>query len=426
MAADMRFSEEDARQEELARLTAIYEEYQSQKLSLNMTRGRPADAQLDMVQKYMDQALASHSYLSKDGTDCRNYGGLDGLIELKEIFAEAIDTLPENVLVIGNASLTLMYDVLANARRVGMPSSKQPWSKLDSVKFLCPVPGYDRHFAVTENLSFEMINVPMTTDGPDMDIVEELCAADDSIKGIWCVPKYSNPDGIVYSAEVCERMASMKAADDFLIMWDNAYFAHHLYDEKERQPELPDMLSLCAAAGHPDRVIEFVSSSKITYAGAGISALVANRENRDWFLDTYQYMSIGPDKMQQLYHARFFEITGGIEPVMKQHAAIMRPKFEEVLAVLEEELGGTGLATWIEPLGGYFISVNLLPGMAREVVRLCKDCGVVLTGAGSTFPYKKDPQDSNLRLAPSYPTIDELKVAIHVFCLCVKIAALQN
>lgn len=411
---------------ELARLYQIYEDYQNQKLALNMTRGRPSDAQLDMVQEIMDQALEAKIYRSSKGTDCRNYGVLEGLPEVKSIFAEICETDPENVLVIGNASLTLMYQVVNNALTHALPNAEQPWGKLPTVKFLCPVPGYDRHFAITEHLGIEMINIPMTDDGPDMDIVEKLCAEDESIKGMWCVPKYTNPDGIVYSSETCQRLASMKAADDFILMWDNAYAVHHIYDEPERQAGLPDILALCAEAGNPNRVFEFASSSKITYAGSGMAALIANEENRKWFLNSYQFMSIGPDKMQQLYHAKFFELAGGVTEVMKKHAAILRPKFDIVLETLESELSGTGLAEWVKPLGGYFVSVNLQPGMAKKVVQLCKEAGVVLTGAGSTYPYKKDPEDSNIRIAPSYPTEGELEVAMKIFCLCIKIAALQD
>lgn len=403
-------------------LKSLYEAYQKEKLALNMARGRPSTEQLDKVQKLMDSLAKEHPFKSQD-LDCRNYGGAPGGIpEMKEIFADMVRTDPENVMVLGNSSLNLMYEVISNAYYRGLPGQDKAWKDYWETSFLCPVPGYDRHFSVLEHLGIKMIPLPMTEEGPDMEIAKELMKTDPSIRGMIAVPKYSNPDGYVYSEKTCRTIAEMDAPEDFLVIWDNAYCCHHLYDEKEKQAEIPDILALAKEAGHPSRFVEFASTSKITYAGSGVAALIANEEMRDWFQNTYQWRSIGPNKMVQLYHAKFFEKAGGYEEVMKMHADILRPKFEKVLEILDEELSGTGLASWHKPMGGYFISLYLKSGMAKKVIKLCKDAGVKLTPAGAAYPYHRDPEDRNIRLAPSFPTMDELEKAIRIFCLCVKLA----
>lgn len=414
------------REAELGRLEAVYEGYQAEKLSLNMARGKPSNEQMNMTQALFFEAQADQSLLSDDGTDCRNYGGLTGLPEMRAIFAEMLGVPAETVMAMNNSSLELMFNVISYAMHTRRPGAVRPWGQLECVKFLCPVPGYDRHFSVTEHFGFELVPVPMLPDGPDMDAVEALCRDDESIKGIWCVPQYTNPDGYVFSETVCRRLASMTAAPDFLIMWDNTYGVHHLYADPEKQGRLPDMMALCAEAGYPDRVVLFASTSKMTFAGSGIGALAASKANRDWYLDSYKFQTIGPDKINQLYTVRMIRLAGGVQGLMRRHADVLRPKFERVLEVLEAELGGLNLADWHRPLGGYFISVNLLPGSAKQVVAMCKAAGVELTGAGATFPYLKDPQDRNIRIAPSFPAADELEKAIRIFCTCAKITALRQ
>lgn len=414
-----------AQEAELKRLLTVYEDFQSKKLSLNMARGKPSPAQLDMTQELFAKAIQDLDLSAADGTDCRNYGVVEGLPEMREIFGEMLGIPAANVLALGNSSLELMFNTIGYAMTKGRPGVDQPWNEVKGRKFLCTVPGYDRHFAVTEYYGFELVSVPITENGPDMDVVEKLCAEDDSIKGIWCVPKYTNPDGYIFSEETCKRLASMKAAPDFTIMWDNTYGVHHLYDEADRQGQLPEILALCAEAGNPDRAVVFASTSKMTFAGAGVGAFAGSKANVDWFLKSFQFQTIGPDKLIQLYTVRMIHEAGGVKALMSRHASILRPKFERVLELLESELGGTGIATWYKPLGGYFVSVNLLPGLATKVVAMCKEAGVVLTGAGATYPYKKDPTDHNIRVAPSFPTIDELDTAIRVFCVSAKIAALK-
>lgn len=404
-------------------LIALYEDYQREKLALNMARGRPSDAQLNRVQEIMDEVALDHPSHAQNGTDCRNYGGdPGGIFEMKAIFADMVKTDPDKVLALGNSSLNLMFEILSKAYYGPLPGQKKAWREEEKVSFLCPVPGYDRHFSILEYLGIFMIPIPMTKEGPDLDEILEHMKKDPSIRGMICVPKYSNPDGYVYSEEVCRRLAQMDAPEDFLVIWDNAYACHHLYEEEQKQADIPDILSLAEEAGHPNRFVEFASTSKMTYAGAGVAALIANQEMRDWFLQSYQWRSIGPNKMVQLYHAKFFERAGGYRKLMKMHADILRPKFERVLDILDEELSGTGLASWNIPLGGYFVSVNLKPGMAKKVVQMCQDAGVKLTKAGAAFPYHQDPLDQNIRLAPSYPPLEELEKAIRIFCLCVKIA----
>ena len=424
---DMRAYQELSKEELLAlreTLTAEYEEAKGKGLKLDMSRGKPAVAQLDMGNDFLD-ALNSQSLLkAEDGVDVRNYGDMDGIPEAKKLMADMMGVPAENVIVCGNASLTIMYDTVSRSVTHGVLGST-PWCKLDSVKFLCPVPGYDRHFAITQHFGIEMITVPMTPEGPDMDLVEKLVAEDESIKGIWCVPKYSNPQGYTYSEETVRRFANLKpAAKDFRIYWDNAYAVHHLYDD--RQDDLAEILSLCAEAGNPDMVYEFCSTSKVSYAGGGISAVAASPANLAEIKKSMTIQTIGHDKVNQLRHVRYFKDINGINAHMKKHAAWMRPKFEAVLKVLDEELSGLGIGEWTRPNGGYFISFDAMDGCAKAIVAKCKEAGMVLTGAGATYPYGKDPKDSNIRIAPSFPTPEEMAMATDLFVLCVKLISAEK
>ena len=423
----MRAYQELSKEELLAlreTLTAEYEEAKGRGLKLDMSRGKPAVAQLDMANDFLD-ALNSQSLLkAEDGVDVRNYGDMDGIPEAKKLMADMMGVPVENVIVCGNASLTIMYDAVSRSVTHGVLGST-PWCKLDSVKFLCPVPGYDRHFAITQHFGIEMITVPMTPQGPDMDLVEKLVEEDESIKGIWCVPKYSNPQGYTYSEETVRRFANLKpAAKDFRIYWDNAYALHHLYDD--RQDELAEILSLCAEAGNPDMVYEFCSTSKVSYAGGGISAVAASQANLAEIKKSMTIQTIGHDKVNQLRHVRYFKDINGINAHMKKHAAWMRPKFEAVLKVLDEELSGLGIGEWTRPNGGYFISFDAMEGCAKAIVAKCKEAGMVLTGAGATYPYGKDPKDSNIRIAPSFPTPEEMEMATDLFVLCVKLISVEK
>jgi DNA-binding transcriptional MocR family regulator len=401
-----------------------YQAFADLKLALNMTRGKPCSEQLDLSNPMLT-ILEETDFIAADGSDCRNYGGLEGLSEARKLFADMLKCDASQVLVQGNSSLNLMYDTLARAMLFAVPGAARPWSKEEKIKFICPSPGYDRHFFVTQSMGVEMILVPMTNDGPDMDKVEALVAADPLIKGMWSVPVYSNPDGITYSAETCRRLASMKtAAPDFRIWWDNAYVVHHLYEDV--QDTTPDILGLCAENGNADRVFEFASTSKVTYAGAGMACLATSAANLTWFKKQLTIQTIGPDKVNHLRHMKFLKDYDGVIAIMKKHADILRPKFESVLEMLETELGDKGLCTWQKPRGGYFISVFVPEGTATEVVRLSKACGVELTPAGNTYPYGKDPMDSNIRLAPSFPPLPELRPAMEIFCTCVKLAALRK
>ena len=370
-------------------------------------------------------ALNSNSVLkSEDGTDCRNYGVLDGIPEAKKLMADMMGTTADHIIIFGNASLTIMYDSISRSYTHGVLCST-PWCKLDKVKFLCPVPGYDRHFAITERFGIEMINVPMTQDGPDMDMVEELVANDDSIKGIWCVPKYSNPQGYCYSDETVRRFANLKpAAKDFRIYWDNAYVIHHLYEDN--QVEIPDIISECEKAGNPNLVYEFASTSKVSFPGSGIAAMAASAENLADVKKQMTIQTIGYDKLNQLRHVAYFKNIDGLKAHMKKHADAMRPKFEAVLKVLDEELTGAEIGSWVKPLGGYFISFDAMEGCAKKIVAKCKEAGVTLTNAGATFPYGKDPKDSNIRIAPSFPTPEEMAVATDLFVLCVKLVSVEK
>ena len=349
---------------------------------------------------------------------------MDGIPEAKQLFADLLEVSPENVIVYGNSSLNIMYDTISRAYTHGILGNT-PWCRLDSVKFLCPVPGYDRHFSVTEHFGVEMIHIPMDENGPDMDLVEQYVNRDPAVKGIWCVPKYSNPTGITYSDEVVRRMASLKpAAADFRIYWDNAYAFHHLYDEV--QDEIPEILSECAKAGNPDMVYEFCSTSKISFPGGGLAALVSSETNLKEVRAQMTIQTIGHDKLNQLRHVRYFKNAQGVREHMKKHADFMRPKFETVLQVLEKELGGLEIGSWVRPRGGYFISFDALPGCAKAIVAKSKEAGLVLTGAGATYPYGKDPQDSNIRIAPTYPTPEELALAGEIFVLSVKLVSLEK
>lgn len=398
-----------------------FEEAKAKGLKLDMSRGKPSITQLDMGMSIFDILDAKSDMKSSEGIDVRNYGVLDGLLEAKQMMADIMEVNPENVIVCGNASLTIMYDTVSRSMTHGVMGST-PWCRLDKVKFLCPAPGYDRHFAITEHFGIEMITVPMTPEGPDMDMVEKLVAEDESIKGIWCVPKYSNPQGYSYSDETVRRFANLKpAAEDFRIFWDNAYAVHHLYED--RQDEILEILNECEKAGNPDMVYEFCSTSKISFSGAGVAAMASSRANLEFVKKSMTIQTIGYDKINQLRHVRYFKNIDGIKEHMKRHAALMRPKFEAVQAVLEKELDGLGIGTWTKPNGGYFISFDAMEGCAKAIVAKCKEAGVVLTGAGATFPYGKDPRDSNIRIAPSFPTPEEMAMATDLFVLCVKLVS---
>ena len=405
-------------------LEAKFEEKKACGLQLDMSRGKPSTSQLDISLGLLDALTSKSGFLASDGLDCRNYGGLDGIPEAKQLMAEMMGTAPEHVIVFGNASLSIMYDSISRSYTHGVLGNT-PWCKLDKIKFLCPVPGYDRHFAITERFGIEMINIPMTQDGPDMDLVEDLVNHDETVKGIWCVPKYSNPQGINYSDDTVRRFASLKpAAKDFRIYWDNAYVIHHLYED--HQAEILDIISECEKAGNPDIVYEFASTSKVSFSGAGIAALAASKANLDDIKKQLTIQTIGYDKINQLRHVTYFKNLDGLKQHMKKHADEMRPKFEAVLDVLEKELAGTGIASWEKPYGGYFISFNAMEGCAKKIVAKCKEAGVTLTGAGATYPYGKDPKDSNIRLAPSFPTLEELAQAADLFVLCVKLVSIEK
>lgn len=410
--------------QELTALKAEYEKIKGMGLALDMSRGKPGADQLDLSMGMLDVLDSKTALKSENGTDLRNYGVLDGIPEAKKLIADVIGTKPENVIIYGNSSLNIMYDQVARAEMFGI-CGNTPWCKLDKVKFLCPVPGYDRHFAITETFGIEMINIPMTENGPDMDLVEKYVNNDETVKGIWCVPKYSNPQGYTYSAETVDRFAHLKpAALDFRIYWDNAYSIHHLYDDK--QDFLVEILEACAKAGNPDLVYKFTSTSKVSFPGSGIAAVAASKANLEDFRKYMQIQTIGHDKLNQLRHVRFFKDLEGLHAHMRKHADILRPKFEMVLDTLDRELGGLGIGEWTKPHGGYFISFDSMEGCAKAIVAKAKEAGVVLTGAGATYPYGKDPKDSNIRIAPSFPTLEELGKAAEVFVLCVKLTSVEK
>lgn len=390
-------------------------------LSLDITRGKPSPEQLDLA----DALLAmpgSNTYTDADGTDCRNYGGIDGLPAMKQLFAEILGCQSADVIVGGNSSLTMMHDAIVRGMLFGVPGGDQPWGQQGTVRFLCPAPGYDRHFEITGHLGFELLNVDLTEQGPDMDRVEAL-AADPAVKGIWCVPRYSNPTGITYSEEVTQRLAQMEAAPDFRIIWDNAYAEHHLGDV--RQP-VPDILAACRKAGHPDRVLVFTSTSKMTVAGAGVSAMAASPAN---IADARRHLAvqtIGPDKLNQLRHLKFFKNIDGLRAHMARIADILKPKFDLVQEILERELGGKGIATWSKPDGGYFVSVNVPDDCARTVIEMAGKAGVKLTPAGAPFAYGLDPHNRVIRLAPSFPPLADIQQAMEIFTLCVELASIRQ
>lgn len=405
-------------------LNKEYAEAKAKGLALDMSRGKPSAKQLDVSLGLLDTINSSSDLKSLDGTDCRNYGVLDGIPEAKKLMADMMGTTPDHVIVYGNASLNIMYDQISRAYTHGILGNT-PWCKLDKVKFLCPVPGYDRHFAITERFGIEMINIPMSESGPDMGMVEEYVSKDASVKGIWCVPKYSNPQGYTYSEETVKRMAALKpAAEDFRIFWDNAYVIHDLYDDNK--DEIADIISECEKAGNPDMVFEFASTSKVSFPGSGIAALATSANNIADIKKQLTIQTIGHDKLNQLRHVRFFKDINGLKEHMRKHAEFIRPKFEAVESVFEEELGGLGIGSWTEPKGGYFISFDAMDGCAKAIVAKCKEAGVKLTGAGATFPYGKDPKDSNIRIAPSFPTPEEMKQAADLFVLCVKLVSVEK
>ena len=392
-----------------------YEQAKQRGLNLDMTRGKPCGQQLDLSSGLLD--CLGRDYKAADGTDCRNYGGLDGLPEAKKLFAEFLEVTPAEIIVAGNSSLALMHDSIAQAVLRGVPGGSKPWRDVRA-KFLCPSPGYDRHFAVCEHLGIEMITVRMTEEGPDMDEVERLTAADESIKGILCVPKYSNPTGVVFSDAVVDRLAKMTAAPDFRVFWDNAYTVHHLTDKPK---PLKNLLSACKAAGNPDRVLLFGSTSKVTFAGAGVAMMAGSEANIAYTKQNMSLQTIGPDKLNQLRHVRFFGDMAGIEAQMKKHAAILAPKFAAVTEILDRELGESGAARWTRPAGGYFISIDTKDGCAKSVVKMAAEAGVKLTSAGATFPHGKDPFDRNIRIAPSMPSQSEIEQAMEIVATCIQL-----
>ncbi|HIQ97243.1 MAG TPA: aminotransferase [Candidatus Limivivens merdigallinarum] len=415
------------REELLLEKAALEEKFNDAKgkgLKLDMSRGKPSAAQLDLAMGMMDVLNSETDLKCSTGVDCRNYGVLDGIPEAKELLADMTEVSPDNIIIYGNSSLNIMFDTVARSMTHGVCGST-PWCKLDEVKFLCPVPGYDRHFLITEYFGIKMINIPMTPTGPDMDLVEEYVNNDPTVKGIWCVPKYSNPQGITYSDETVLRFARLKpAAEDFRIYWDNAYGIHHLYEDK--QDNLIEILMACKQEGNPDMVFKFCSTSKVSFPGSGVAAIGASKKNIEYIKKALTIQTIGHDKLNQLRHVRFFHDIHGMVMHMRKHADILRPKFETVLNGLKNELGGLEIGSWIEPRGGYFISFDSLPGCAKAIVAKAKEAGLVMTPAGATFPYGKDPNDSNIRIAPSYPTPEELKLAVEIFVLCVKLVSIDK
>ena len=424
---DMKPYKELSKNELLTIKAALEEEYKTMEakgLKLNMARGKPGFTQLDLCEPMLDIINSASDMKTMMGNDTRNYGDLDGIGECRRLMADMMSVKKDNVIVCGNSSLNVMYDTVSRSFTHGV-NGCTPWYKLDKVKFLCPVPGYDRHFSITEAFGIEMINIPLYDNGPDMDMVEEYVNNDSAVKGIWCVPKYSNPTGISYSDETVKRFAALKpAAEDFRIYWDNAYCIHHLYEDT--RDEILNILDECEKAGNPDMVYIFSSTSKISFPGSGVSAIASSVKNIDFILSHMTIQTIGHDKINQLRHARFFKDIDGLTSHMKKHAELLRPKFAAVLDALDAEIAGLEIGTWIKPRGGYFISFDALPGCAKAIVSMCKDLGVVMTGAGATFPYGKDPKDSNIRIAPTFPSVEEMEVAAQVFVLCVKLVSVNK
>lgn len=408
---------------EKSKLTAQYEDYKSKGLKLNMARGKPGAEQLAISMPMLDVLNSSSNCRADDGADCRNYGELSGISDAKKLFSEYMGVGTDEIIVVGSTSLTFMYDCLARAMLTGVLDSEQPWGKYEKIKFICPVPGYDRHFSICEFLGIEMINVPLTEWGPDMDMIEKLVASDETIKGMWCVPKYTNPLGGVYSDEAVRRIASMETkAADFRVFWDNAYAVHKVY----KDVPLLNLLDECKKAGHPNRAYMFGSTSKITFPGAGVGFFAASKENIDFTLKQMGSQAIGYDKMNMLRHVRFFKDYNGILEIMEKHAAILRPRFDAVLNALDGELSEPAVGSWVKPDGGYFVTYIAEKNCAKRIVALCKEAGVTLTGAGATHPYHKDPDDSYIRIAPSFPSADELALAMKIFCVSAKLAMTEK
>ena len=404
-------------------LLSAYNAFQEKKLILDMTRGKPSPEQLDLAMEMLTGEI-SREYKAQSSVDCRNYGGLDGIKEAKELFARYMEVADDEIIIGDSASLKMMHDTIMGAMVYGMVDSDQPWGKLPQIKFICPSPGYDRHFAVCQYLGIEMITVAMDENGPDMDRVEDLVASDDAIKGMWCVPKYSNPTGITYSDEVIDRLASMETgAGDFKIFCDNAYAVHHLSDIHD---PLKNLLAACKNAGNPERVFLYGSTSKISFAGAGVAMMAGSRKNIEFILSKMQFQTIGPNKLNQLRHVLFFKDVAEVENHMKKHAAILKPKFDAVLDVLDQELGGSNIAEWSRPNGGYFISIDTLSGCAREVIKKAAAAGVKLTPAGATFPYGVDPADRNIRIAPSFPSAEDVETAMRLVAICIQLVSIDK
>ena len=401
-----------------------YDSYKAKGLKLDMSRGKPCKDQLDISEELLTVLKTNDDCLDSAGLDCRNYGILDGIPEAKTMFADLMEVSVDEVIIGGNSSLNMMYDTIVRALLFGVDGVSEPWGKHGKISFLCPVPGYDRHFSVCESLGINMIPVPLNADGPDMDMVEKLVAEDSSIKGMWNVPKYSNPTGITYSDEVVRRIAAMKPkANDFRVFWDNAYLIHDLNCEGDK---LLNIIEEAKKYGNEDMIYIFMSTSKISFPGAGVAAMAASAKNIVYIKKNMFAQTIGPDKLNQLRHVRYYKTADGVRDYMKKHAAVIKPRFDVVLEFLSKELGGLGVAEWFEPNGGYFVSVNVENGCAKRVVSLLKDAGVAMTGAGATFPYGKDPDDKNIRIAPTYPPIEELRIAMELFCICAKLAAVEK
>ena len=411
-------------EKEYTALTKEYEDVKGKGLKLNMARGKPGKEQLDLSLGLLDVLNSKSDFVGADGMDCRNYGVLEGIDECRKLFGDILGVDSKHVMVGGSSSLNMMFDTISCLMTKPIAEGCKPWYEVKNRKFLCPVPGYDRHFGITEYYGFEMIPVPMTENGPDMDVVESLVESDDSIKGIWCVPKYSNPQGITYSDETVKRFAALKpAAKDFRIMWDNAYCIHDINDTPD---ELLNIFDECKKNGTEDMPILFCSTSKITFPGAGVAAMAASDNNMKVFKERYNYEVISYDKLNMLRHVRYFKDFDGIMGHMKKHKAVLKPKFDIVLNALDSNLKPVGIGEWTNPNGGYFVSIDVLSGTAKRVVQLCKEAGVVLTGAGATYPYGKDPDDKNIRIAPTFPPNDELRTAMDVFCICTKLAACEK
>ncbi len=409
---------------EKEKLDLLYADFCAKDLKLDMSRGKPGKAQLDLSTQMMDCLNSDSDYKAEDGTDVRNYGGLDGIPEAKRLFAQMLGVSVSEIFVGGNSSLNLMYDTITRAMLFGTQDDCLPWGKQQTIQFLCPVPGYDRHFAITEQFGIKMINIEMTPDGPNMDQVEQLVATDDTIKGIWCVPMYANPEGITYSDDTVKRFASLKpAAKDFRIFWDNAYCVHHLSDQ---QDTLLNLMEEAKKQGNEDLIYEFASTSKITFPGAGVAVMAASEKNIARLKKQAFFQTIGHDKINQLRHARYFGDMNGIHEHMKKHAAVIKPKFDLVLQMLQQEIAPLGIGYWNEPKGGYFVSYHATEGTATRIYQLCKNGGVNLTNVGATFPYGKDPLDSNIRIAPTFPPLDELALAMELFCICARLATVEK